>query len=318
MLVIQALLLNLKAQNLVYNGYFETYSVCPTARSQQNLIQLDYAAGWQAAALSPDYYNACASISSGVNVPYSQYGYQQDCCGGQGYAGIFLLATNTTNNDDREYIYTKLIDTLKAGHKYLASMYVNKPNGWNYAVATIGMLFTDTAVVLPWPQGFISANPQVKNNVLLADTVNWILIQDTVTAIGNEAYLTIGNFNTTATCDSANVGGNGAYYGYAYYYVDGVNVTEIQAAGIKQVVGSNVQVTVYPNPASNLVQVTNAGNSGQISLYDVLGNEVPTPNPFQRKGNSATIDVSSLPNGVYFLNVKTAEDVLSKKVVVQH
>jgi hypothetical protein len=56
----------------------------------------------------------------------------------------------------------------------------------------------------------------------------------------------------------------------------------------------------------------------ELSLFDVLGNEIPIPNPFQRKGDGATIDVSNLQNGVYFIQAKITEGVLSKKVVIQH
>jgi LEA14-like dessication related protein len=82
--------------------------------------------------------------------------------------------------------------------------------------------------------------------------------------------------------------------------------------------GNNEQLIVYPNPAANMVQVAWVGNSGQITVFDVLGKEVPIPNPFQRKGDSTTIDVSTLQEGVYFINVKTSEGVATKKIIVQH
>jgi type IX secretion system substrate protein len=43
----------------------------------------------------------------------------------------------------------------------------------------------------------------------------------------------------------------------------------------------------------------------------VLGNEVITT-------KKTTIDISTLANGVYFINLKTSEGLLSKKLVVQH
>ena|ERR1700739_5119654 len=88
MLVIQALLFNLEAQNLVYNGYFEVYSTCPN-----NISQINYATGWINAdsGSSPDYYNTCASIGSEVDVPYTVFGYQPDCCGGGGMP-VYMLS----------------------------------------------------------------------------------------------------------------------------------------------------------------------------------------------------------------------------------
>ena len=299
-----------KAQNLVYNGNFEVYSQCPTGTSSQSNMQLNNSTGWYASALSPDYFNACAGVGSNVDVPYSGHGYQQDCCGGGGYVGEYMLDANDANNSDREYIYTKLIDTLKAGHKYLASMYVSRAN-FNYSIATIGMLFTDTVITLPWPQSFINANPQVKNTTLLTDTANWVLIEDTVAAIGNETYLTIGNFNTSATSDSVkSLGSNWWYYYSAYYYIDGVSVYDLETVGVKQ--NKNVEINIFPNPANTVLQLTvNNEHLAVSSLYNTLGEQVLTT-------KQKEIDVSGLPNGIYFLEVKTAEGVLSKKIIVQH
>ncbi len=84
------------------------------------------------------------------------------------------------------------------------------------------------------------------------------------------------------------------------------------------VAGNKVQVNVYPNPAANSLQVTYTGNSGQISLYDVLGNMVIKNEELKMQNGAAQVDVSNISNGVYFLSVKTAEGILSKKVVVQH
>jgi hypothetical protein len=215
--------INTKAQNLVFNGDFEIRDTCP-----DNAGQINRATGWFAAGGTPEYYNACASSSVGVNVPYTMTGYQKDCGGGGGYSGDYMMCNQTTPGDDscREYIGTKLIDTLKTGHKYLASAYVSRAN-FNYSIATIGILFTDSAIVLPNPgQGpFFPASPQVKNDILLTDTLNWTLVQDTFIAVGNETHLTLGNFNTTATSDTImSPGGFGTWwlFGEAYYYIDGV------------------------------------------------------------------------------------------------
>ena len=89
-------------------------------------------------------------------------------------------------------------------------------------------------------------------------------------------------------------------------------VSNVASTGIKQMSVNNVQVSVYPNPASNSLQVTvNTGYVVQCTLYDVLGNELLST-------KEKEIDVSNLSNGVYFIHVKTAEGTATKKVVVQH
>ncbi len=297
-------------QNLVTNGGFETYSLCPTTKSTSGNLQIAYANGWHAAASTPDYYNACAGISTGVNEPYSNFGYQQDCCGGSGYAGGFMISRFATNNDDREYIYTKLIDTLKAGHKYLASMYVSRADGWDYAVATIGMLFTDTVINLIYPQSFISAIPQIKNTTVLSDTLNWMLIQDTLTAIGNETYLTIGNFNTSATCDSVNVGGNGTHSSFGYYFIDGVSVIDIGTTSINQI-NSKSLFQIYPNPTSDQSTLQFDNTKAELctlTLYNNCGQIVRTINNIT--SDQVVIQKNNLTSGLYYFVLRTSDRVI--------
>ena len=215
-----------KAQNLVNNGNFESYSNCPS-----NAGQINYAIGWSSYSnfAMPDYYNACSSFTN-IGVPYAAFGFQQDCCGGTGYAGGFMLDKNAQNNDDRDYLITKLNDTLRIGHKYLASLYLNRGQSVDYGISTIGMLFTDTSTHLSGTTTSIISSPQVKNTNLLSDTLNWILVQDTFIAIKNEIYLTIGNFNSSITSDSVKLTNYWASFPVSYYYIDGVSVYEITGA----------------------------------------------------------------------------------------
>ena len=93
-------------------------------------------------------------------------------------------------------------------------------------------------------------------------------------------------------------------------------VSNVGQMGVKEFALSSGQVTVYPNPAQNSLQVAvNNAQIKELSLFDVLGNEIPIPNPFQRKGNEATIDVSSLQNGVYFVQVKTGSKIYNTKFI---
>jgi len=74
---------------------------------------------------------------------------------------------------------------------------------------------------------------------------------------------------------------------------------------------NNEQINIYPNPANTSMQikVSNA-QTAEIKILDVLGKEVLST-------KEKDIDVSALQEGIYFVQVKTAEGVLIKKVVVQ-
>ena len=92
---------------------------------------------------------------------------------------------------------------------------------------------------------------------------------------------------------------------------------DISTVGIKQFT-NNKGISVYPNPANNKLQV--AVSSEQItnvSIYDLLGNEMSAGH-VEVVETSAQLDVSSLNNGVYFVEVKTIEGIYTKKIIVQH
>ncbi|SHL17234.1 Por secretion system C-terminal sorting domain-containing protein [Chitinophaga jiangningensis] len=70
------------------------------------------------------------------------------------------------------------------------------------------------------------------------------------------------------------------------------------------------QVTVFPSPASNMLNINIAGNKGkaEIRIYDVSGHEV-----IRRLQNAATLQVNigSLPAGVYMVSVKNEDGTTS-------
>ncbi len=208
------------AQNLVPNGNFELFSNCPT-----NISQINYAVGWINAQpySSPDYFNSCDSYA---NVPKTIFGYQQDHSIGNGIAGIYTFNKGFSNNG-RDYIQAQLNDTLTTGKKYIASMYVNNSNCFDYCIATLGIHFTKTST--PWPTnvGFINVpNPKVRHTVPIKDTLNWILVQDTIRGNG-EKFLTIGNFSTDSQSDTLTIIGNGTFFGAAYNFIDGVSIYDV-------------------------------------------------------------------------------------------
>ena len=256
-LIILSFILSLslsKAQNLVPNGNFEIYSQCPTSYAQ-----IMYATGWQGSGVStPDYYNACSSQGGGLNAPYAGSGYQKDCCGGQAYSGIISL-NKSYPNQDREYLQLQLLDTLKTGTKYLTSMYASLCNNCDYAIGTLGVFFTSSTIQGGSNNSVINVPyPQVKNTILLSDTLNWVLVQDTFTLNSNAIYLTIGNFSADSSSDTIHVGG--ILSGGAYYYIDGVSVYDITGGACNSYWDAGYDKYVLPGDSIRLGAI-NTDNS---------------------------------------------------------
>ena len=70
------------------------------------------------------------------------------------------------------------------------------------------------------------------------------------------------------------------------------------------------QLNIYPNPANNKI-ISDANDVLDVKLFDVLGKQI-----FASKQNQ--IDVSNLPDGVYFIQVQTNTSTTTQKIMVQH
>ncbi|MGZ3863812.1 MAG: T9SS type A sorting domain-containing protein [Bacteroidia bacterium] len=295
-----------KAQNLVNNGDFELYSNCPT-----NGGQINYATGWINAtpSTSPDYFNLCGVFN--CSVPYNDDGYQKDYLGGNGYAGIYAFNFYFPN-DGREYIQTQLNSTLQAGHKYLGSMYVNTCDAYNYSIGTLGIYLTATAVQGPSTVGFMNVpNPQIKNPILLSDTVNWMLVQDTIIATGTEQYLTIGNFCYDSLSDTVRVYhmGFGHNNDYAYYYIDGVSIYDVTSGACNNYWDAGFDKYIFKGDSIRLGAI-NTDNSTFNWVNSLGGNTFLSSNTNARPWASPTVTTTycvnkKCPNNNIFIDTVT-------------
>ncbi len=77
------------------------------------------------------------------------------------------------------------------------------------------------------------------------------------------------------------------------------------------------QLTLSPNPASNALQFDIQSNKHlqniQLTIYDVVGKEF-IREEINRQQNGS-INISNLPNGIYFISFQTSEGMISKKFV---
>jgi len=86
--------------------------------------------------------------------------------------------------------------------------------------------------------------------------------------------------------------------------------------GVKETAPSlNGQLSVYPNPARTQVTIGLPVTINAVTIMDITGREVMA---MEARSNSVTADISSLKQGLYFVNVKT-EDGRSavKRIVVE-
>lgn len=73
-------------------------------------------------------------------------------------------------------------------------------------------------------------------------------------------------------------------------------------------------VFVYPNPARSQITVSlpQNYNRGELTLVDVNAKEILTQ---KFKGNRAQINISNLPDGIYFLQISYDNQLITKKII---
>ena len=87
------------------------------------------------------------------------------------------------------------------------------------------------------------------------------------------------------------------------------------ATGIEQINTINEQVSVYPNPVHNSLQVRIANSSPvNIQITDVLGTEIENEE-LKMQNSTIQMDVSRLKPGIYFISGNTTNGVYTTKFI---
>jgi hypothetical protein len=104
-----------------------------------------------------------------------------------------------------------------------------------------------------------------------------------------------------------------------YFYVWTKTVTPVSIPQGQQsiVTANSLNFNVYPNPATTqaTIAVEGAGKGTQIVLLDVCGKELYRTDA-ENDGNY-TVNVSTLPKGVYFVSVRNNDAATTSKLIVK-
>lgn len=275
---------SLKAQeNLVPNGSFEDIDTCPIGNGQIHL-----SSNWYSASLgTPDLLHACGNID--VSVPQNIFGFQYARTG-EAYANIQISVTGL-GAPIREYIQCKLLSMLKGGSQYEISFWISLADNSKIACDNIGAYLSSFPIYqsntenLPYLPTIKSSNYQPITN-----KNEWFQIIDTITASGNEEYLTIGVFS-----DEQNIYRDTVSNGNLediFYFVDDVSITLINEIIIPNVftpdnngVNDNIDFSFF--------------SEDNIFILNRWGNIVFS-NSTKSIWDGKDISGEDLPEGVYF------------------
>lgn len=212
------------AQNLVPNGSFEEYAVCPGSYSEHpREFRL---AGWRPLTSgTPDYFNTCSEGEAAV--PYNWAGVS-DAFDGYGYAGIF--AWMKLERTYREYLHCKLTQPLIKDSLYRVEFRYKLSSYSKFSVDRIGLLLSDSLRKMTHdrPLDIPATFSFVKDSALTLETGTWELAVADYRAKGYEQFLTIGNFADNQSTQYYHIQfrpeSQPMLVNSAYYYIDDVKL----------------------------------------------------------------------------------------------
>ncbi len=294
-------------QNLVPNPSFENYSNCPQNCNINNLLS-----NWvNPTFFTPDYLNTCVTNSI-CGIPFNFYGSQtaQD---GNGYVGIITGKKSSPSAEAREYVQVMLTANLQANIAYLVSLNVSVADSVKYIANSVGCHFSTNPVssndihTLPY-------SAQVNFTTLDHNTskTNWIALTGSFVAQGGENYITIGNFlndNTTILDSFPNVGNY--LGGHSYLYIDNISVTPLTTGFMENT--NDFFFSCIPTIATDIINVSSGRDIKKIKLISVYGSTIME---IQGCFKNTTLDVSTINNGIYYLEAEFGGIKQKKKLII--
>lgn len=145
---------------------------------------------------------------------------------------------------------------------------------------------------------------------LTGNSKGWRYFSVNIADLGPVLGINVGDtllYKFTFTSDGINTNKDGLMYDNFNFmdYVESV-----------QEIDNSAFISVYPNPASDDFQISESytSNNSRFEIYNYLGKLTLTETNIQNK----RIDVSHLPNGVYFIKYASPNVHITKKLVVKH
>ena len=293
--------------NLIYNGDFEIYDTCPVNISTPGDLQIEHCIGWTSPTKlgTSDYFNLCNNLTSThfVGVPANMLGFQYPY-NGDGYCGILAWMFSTNGINYREYIQTKLLQTLVVGKSYNISFNVSF-SGSGYALEKIGaLLSTNNYSANTWQP--LMFTPQVINsNGILSDSLNWTKIEGAFKATGNEEYLTIGYFvDSLQVMDTVNIYNDPFTTYFSYYYIDGISLVEIPCS-------KTIPNIFTPNNdgVNDVLKFTSCNEIVKTIIYNRWGNKVFETDNINFYWDGRTTSGIECSDGTYYYVIQTETEI---------
>src|SRR5690554_122274 len=224
------------------------------------------------------------------------------------YTGSIQPPSSTISNDSQ----IQLLSRSSTGSRRLTYIYFDKSNGNIYTNTTEKLPFNSWIkfiFYIDYPNRKEYVHIPYLNKVYVNDRLNYLtspnLIQDFPIS---DIELSAGYIDNSSNPLST----------YIRNRYDNIKITALNAVPPYVLNAENFlaqKFNLYPNPATNVVNITNKENVGieQIEVFDVNGKMVKSQTC--KNETEIQLSVENLASGTYMLHIKTNEGVAVKKVV---
>ena len=300
------------APSTVLAGTYDTLEV--TAPVTPPAVVTNHVVNLSATSAATDAAPANNAITSAATIAVNDYVYARDngtIASGSYNAGLSFEVGNIfdmVTTADLTAINVVINSVAVAGAQMFVKLYSIDP-------ATGDFIYVD------------ESNPYTLTTANLGQTVSLPFINGAATLNAGESYLVVaGSLGDGGASNDLVVGTAGVSEAQTSFYLDEagtwfyttstpmVRMNFDPSASINEVENA-FGLNVYPNPASDVINVTlNKEVTATINVVDVTGKVVKTSTI---NGTTTSINTAGLSNGVYYVNITDGTSVSTEKVVIK-
>ncbi|MFM7619400.1 MAG: OmpA family protein [Bacteroidota bacterium] len=216
------------SKDFITNGGFEEFD--PKSIKAAGGVQ--FAAPWftPRATFADLYFDGAKNVK--LKPTSNEYGSQKPA-GGSSMAG-FIAYTKDAKKKYRTYLEIKLNKKLEAGKKYCIKYSISLADMSKEAVNNVG-IFVSEKKVQKSDDGSLDFTPQITafENAIVKNMDGWEHLCGMYTAKGGEEYIVVGCFGAEDAMVREKVkkpaGVTGTPFNGAYYYIDNIDIVEVEA-----------------------------------------------------------------------------------------
>jgi len=98
-------------------------------------------------------------------------------------------------------------------------------------------------------------------------------------------------------------------------FPDTITSCDFLLTDVKNISSESISFSISPNPTTRVFSISTSEES-KFSIYDVFGREV-YQSTSQLANQSATVNLSSQPKGIYFVRIKANAKIFTRKIILE-